>query len=337
MKRITALLLAGLMVVSLAACGAKEEAPEVAETEKTENNETTNNETAGSKKRIFMSAAYYTAPYGSPMMKAVEERCAELGYEVQIVDGEENSDKQLTQFKTAVADGFDGLIYWPGDSASTPPVVEYLNSTGIPWVDINTVPDDSVVDQCTVIASDEVQIGRELGNLMLQYKEENKLDNMNVVYIEGASGSSYTIHLTEGIQEVIADDPGIKILNDHQYANFDPSTAMAIMEDMITKFGDDIDLVVAQDGGMFEGAYNAIVAAGKLGEFGLLCQGQDLSVKEHLEKGELYATVAQDPFVEGSLAVEVLDKMINGEETESWYYTPTGPIFVDDIDGYSWF
>ena len=288
-------------------------------------------------KRIFMSAAYYTAPYGSPLMAAVESRAEELGYEIQIVDGEENADKQLTQLKTAVADGFDGLIYWPGDSASTPPVVEYLNSTGIPWVDINTVPDDSITDQCTIVASDEVQIGREIGKLMVQYYEENGSEPINYIYIEGASGSSYTIHLTQGIEEVLADYPDIKVLNDHQYANFDPSTAMSITEDLITKYGDEIDLVVAQDGGMFEGAYNALASAGKLGTCGIICQGQDLIVREKLESGELYASVAQDPTQEGTITVDVLDKLIKGEEVDPWTYTPTGPIFAADVEDYSWF
>lgn len=343
MKKLVALLLALIMVVSMVACGSTEDpantdtpSTDAPSTDTPADEETPDAESNG--KRIFMSAAYYTAPYGSPLMAAVEETAKALGYEIQIVDGEVNADKQLTQFKTAVADGFDALIYWPGDSASTPPVVEYLNSTGLPWVDINTVPDDSVIDQCTVIASNEVQIGRELGKLIVKYwEEEFNKEPMNIAYIEGDSGSSYTIHLTEGINEVLADYPDIKILNEPMYSNFDPAQAMTIMEDLITKFGDEIDLVVTQDGGMFQGAYNAIVSAGRLGEYGIICQGQDLIVKEKLLSGELYASVAQDPFQEGSLAVEILDKMIQGETVDDWTYTPTGPIFAADVDNYAWF
>jgi ribose transport system substrate-binding protein len=287
--------------------------------------------------KILMSSAYYTAPYGSPLQEAVLAKAEELGYEIQIVDGEENADKQLAQFKAAVTDGFDALIYWPGDQASTPPVVEYLNSTGLPWVALNTVVDDSVIDQVPcMIASDEVEIGRWLGRLMIEYFENNETETKNVAYIEGAAGSSYTTNLTSGIEEIL-EGTDIVILNDHQYANFDPSKAMTIMEDLLTKYGPQIDLVVAQDGGMFQGAYAAIEAAGYLGEMGIICQGQDLIVREKLESGELYASVAQDPFTEGSIAVEMLDKIIKGEEVESWIFVPTGPIYVADVDNYSWF
>ncbi len=316
MKKLIALLLSLVLVLGLVACGGKKDDGKV---------------------RIFMSAAYYTAPYGSPLMKAIQDKGAELGYEVKIVDGECNADKQLTQFKTAVADGYNALIYWPGDSASTPPVVEYLNSTGLPWVVVNTVPLPELYDQCTIIASDELQIGRELGKLIVKYYEENGSEPLNIAYIEGDSGSSYTINLTAGINEVIAEYPDIKILNEPMYSNFDPAQAMTIMEDLITKYGDEIDLVVTQDGGMFQGAYNAIEAAGKLGQYGIICQGQDLIVKEKLLSGELYASVAQDPFQEGSLAIEILDKLIKGEEVPAWSYTPTGPIYAADVDNYAWF
>ena len=316
MKKIIALLLVLVMVLGLVACGAKKDDGKV---------------------RIFMSAAYYTAPYGSPLMGAIQEKGEAEGYEVTIVDGECNADKQLTQFKTAVADGYDALVYWPGDSASTPPVVEYLNSTGLPWVVVNTVPLPELYDQCTIIASDELQIGRELGKLIVKYYEENGSEPLNIAYIEGDSGSSYTINLTKGIHEVIDSYADIKILNEAMYSNFDPAQAMTIMEDLITKFGNDIDLVVTQDGGMFQGAYNAIEAAGKLGQYGIICQGQDLIVKEKLLSGELYASVAQDPFQEGSLAIEILIKKIKGETVEDWYYTPTGPIYAADVDNYAWF
>ncbi|HHU49813.1 MAG TPA: sugar ABC transporter substrate-binding protein [Clostridiales bacterium] len=294
-------------------------------------------DTPGGAKRIFMSSAYYTAPYGAPLQEAVQDKAKELGYEITIVDGEANADKQLSQFKTAVADGYDALIYWPGDQASTPPIVEYLNSTGLPWVALNTVVDDSVIDKVPcMIASDEVEIGRNVGRLMIEYFEKNPSDTKNVAYIEGSPGSSYTENLTKGMNEVIKGS-GINILNEPQYAEYDPSKAMTIMEDLLTKFGDQIDLVVAQDGGMFQGAFSAIEAAEYVGKFGIICQGQDLIVKEKLLSGDLYASVAQDPYTEGSLSVEMLDKMIKGEEVEHWVVNPTGPIYADDVDNYSWF
>ena len=216
-------------------------------------------------------------------------------------------------------------------------IIQFFLTTGLPWVVVNTVPLPELYDQCTIIASDELQIGRELGKLIVKYYEEKGSEPLNIAYIEGDSGSSYTINLTAGIHEVIDEYADITILNEAMYSNFDPAQAMTIMEDLITKYGDEIDLVVTQDGGMFQGAYNAIEAAGKLGQYGIICQGQDLIVKEKLLSGELYASVAQDPFQEGALAVETLIKKVKGESVDAWSYTPTGPIYAADVDNYSWF
>lgn len=326
MKKVLSILLV-IMLAAVSFVGCAKSADQSATTDAAKSNG----------KKIFMSSAYYTAPYGAPLQQAVKDKAAELGYEIQIVDGEANADKQLSQFKTAVADGYDALVYWPGDTASTPPIVEYLNSTGLPWVALNTMVDDSILDKVPcMVCSDEVEIGRALGRLILEYFEKNPSDTKNVAYIEGSPGSSYTTHLTEGIQEIIAGSD-VVILNDHMYSEYDPSKAMTIMDDLLTKFGDQIDLVVTQDGGMFQGAYNAISAAGKLGQFGIICQGQDLIVKEKLQSGELYASVAQDPYREGSLSVEMLDKLIKGETVEHWVVNPTGPIYKADIDKYTWF
>ena len=328
MKKLLPIILAiVLLVCSLSACAAPA-APAAGDTAAA---------APATKGKIFMTSAFYTAPYGSPMQEAVKTKAEALGYEVQIVDGESNADKQLSQIKSAIADGYDGIIYWPGDTASTPPLVEFLNESKLPWVDINTVVDPSVFNDCPcVVASDETEIGRWLGRLAIEYFEKNPSDTKNVAYIEGQPGSSYTENLTTGMNEIL-EGTDIVILNDHQYSDFDPTKAMNIMEDLITKYGDQIDLVVTQDGGMFQGAYSALESSGYLGKCGIVCQGQDLIVKEKLLSGELYASVAQDPFVEGSLAVENLIKLIEGQEVDQWTVTPTGPIYAADVDNYSWF
>lgn len=285
-------------------------------------------------KKIFMSNAYYTAPYCAPLNKGVENKAKELGYEIQIVDGEGSADKQLAQFKAAVAEGYDALIYFPADQASTPPVVKYLDSTGLPWVVLNTRVDESVEDMvpCTV-ASDEVEIGRHIARMAVDYLKGEG----DVVYIEGAAGASYTVNVTKGITEVFKDTK-IKILNDHQYSDWDPGKSMKIMEDFLTKYGKyNIDLVVCQDGGMFQGAVSALDAAGLKGKLMCVAAGNDLIIKESILDGSLLGTSVQDPFIEGALGIEAINKMLKGEKVDKWIVTPGGLCFKEDVDKHNWF
>ena len=289
--------------------------------------------TTGSKK-IFMSNAYYTAPYCAPLNKGVENKAKELGYTIQIVDGEGNADKQLAQFKAAVAEGYNALIYFPADQASSPPVVKYLNETGLPWIVLNTRVDPSIEDQvpCTV-ASDEVEIGRNIGRLAVDYLK----DGGSAVYIEGAAGASYTVNVTKGLNEILKGSK-IDILNDHQYSDWDPGKAMKITEDFLTKYGKDkIDLVICQDGGMFQGAISALDAVGLKGILKCVAAGNDLIIKESIIDGSLLGTSIQDPFIEGALGVTSLDKLIKGEKVDKWAVTPGGMCLKADVEKHNWF
>ena len=284
--------------------------------------------------KVFASNAYYTAPYCAPLNKGLADAAADLGYEIQIVDGEGNADKQLSQFKSAVAEGYDGLIYFPADSASTPPVVEYLNSTGLPWVLLNTDVDESVKDDIiTFVAIDPEVVGKDLANMAKDYLPGGG----NAVYIEGAAGSSYVSAVTDTLMKEL-DGSGIVILNDHQYADWDPGKAMKIMEDFLTKYGaDGIDLLIAQDGGMFQGALSALDAAGLKGTLMACAQGNDLIIKESLIDGSLLGTSLQDPFLEGDMTMKTLDRLLKGETVDKWVKVPQGMCYAEDVDNYNWF
>ena len=52
---------------------------------------------------------------------------------------------------------------------------------------------------------------------------------------------------------------------------------------------------------------------------------------------DVWGDAALPAFTEGTLAVEMLDKLIKGEEVDHWTYTPTGPIYAEDVDNFSWF
>ncbi len=309
----------------------KEKTENVATEEKAEEK---TDEKADEPLRIFMSNAYYTAPYCAPLNEGVNIEAERLGYEIQIVDGEGSADKQLAQFKAAVAEGYDALIYFPADEASTPPVVDYLVSTGLPWVVLNTTVDPAVEELVpSTIASDFRDIGSNIAQMAVDYLP----DGGNVVYIEGAAGSSYTMQLTESIYSTFEEN-NITILNDHQYSDWDPGKSMIMMEDFITKYGaENIDLVVCQDGGMWQGALAALDAAGLKGKVLGVAAGNDLIIKESIIDGSLLGTSIQDPFVEGGLGVSTLDKLIKGEEAPKWAVVPGGLCLIDDIEKHKWF
>ncbi len=113
---------------------------------------------------------------------------------------------------------------------------------------------------------------------------------------------------------------------------------MKITEDFLTKYGkDNIDLVICQDGGMFQGALAAIDAVGMKGKLMCVAAGNDLIIKESILDGSLLGTSIQDPFIEGALGVTSLDKLMKGESVENWVVTPGGLCLKPDVDNHNWF
>lgn len=326
MKRSFALIIALLMLfASFAGCTPTETGPASSEGTTSKESVVSQDETA---KRIFFSNAYYTAPYCAPLNEAVKTIAEENGFEITIVDGEGNADKQLAQFKTAVAEGYDGIIYFPSDAASTPPVVEYLNSTDVTWMVINTPVDPSVQDQVpAMVAIDGKEVGNDLATIAKDYFGE---DEGKIVYIEGAAGGAFNNDVYTGLTAGL-ESSSVEILNNRQYADWDPAKAMKIMEDMLTMYGDDVQMVICIDGGTFQGALTAVDDAGKKGVLPMVCAGQDLIVKESLENGSLLGTSMQDPYIEGQLAIETLIKLLNGEEVDDWTKVPAGVCYKEDI------
>jgi len=79
-------------------------------------------------KKIILSNAYYTAPYCAAFNPAAIAKAKELGYELQILDGEGNQQRQLEHARIAISNAA-GFIYFPADVAGSIPIVEALNKS----------------------------------------------------------------------------------------------------------------------------------------------------------------------------------------------------------------
>jgi len=93
---------------------------------------------------------------------------------------------------------------------------------------------------------------------------------------------------------------------------------MALMENWL-QTGAKIDAVVAHNDEMALGAYDAIVDAGKKGE--ILVIGIDAidAALASVAEGGLNATVLQDSYGIGALAIQVAIKMAQGEKVDMVY------------------
>lgn len=339
-KKRIALIMAMIMAAALAACASpaaqqsESDAPAEETTEDTASDtaEDTAAETESGEDQmtILFTNAILTAPYCALQLEAMQDYAAENNIDLQVADGKEDAQTQLDQIKNAVTQGVDGIIYLPGDQASTIPVVRYLDESGVPFIVLNSKVDASVQDLVpSYVGSDYEAMGTVAGEIAL---DELGDEGGNIVIISGLSGTEVSNSTLEGFMSVIETNPNITVLAD-QPADWDTAKAMTIMEDYITTFGDEIDLVFAMDSGMTKGAAQALENAGLWGEIPVVCSDQGSFVLEAIANGEMAGTASQDAFVEGELAMDTIIREINGEEVEKWEVVPTEKITIDNVEG----
>ena len=95
-----------------------------------------------------------------------------------------------------------------------------------------------------------------------------------------------------------------------QTANFDRAQGMSVMENMLQAHGD-IQAVFAANDEMALGAVEAIAGAGK----DVMVMGFDATddAIAAIKEGRMAGTIAQQPALIGSTAIENANKLINGE------------------------
>lgn len=298
---------------------------------------------AGSKEksgtpRLMLSNAYYTAPYCAAYNPSADRTATELGYKLTVLDGAGNQQTQLEHANLAIAEGYDGFLYFPADVDGALPIIEALNDSGIAWVGVNAYPGDKIHE-----VGMKYYVGPDAsshGHTMAATIKELFPNGCRLVGIEGTAGHMQTLY----INAALAEDLGKSYQwLDRQDCNFQAEVSMAKMTDMLTAYGlaskgGRIDCIVSHDGGMLTGVISALEAAGyKPGDVTIIAMGSNQVLYDSMDSGWLTACSTQDPVAEAALAVETLNKVIKGTATPGWTKLPTPVAYPDTKDNFNWF
>ena len=157
------------------------------------------------------------------------------------------------------------------------------------------------------IASDNV-LGAELAT---QYIVDQVGEGAKVAELQGTSGASAAIDRGTGFHNIA--DAKLDVVAS-QVANFDRTEGMSVMENILQAIGD-IKAVFAANDEMALGAVEAVSGAGK----NVIIVGFDATddAIAAIKEGRMAATIAQQPDLIGSTAIENALKLICGESIPS--------------------
>ncbi|WP_026075370.1 ABC transporter substrate-binding protein [Cellulomonas massiliensis] len=192
--------------------------------------------------------------------KSIQESLTkENGFDLKFSDAQQKQENQIQAIRSYIAQGVDYIAFSPVVETGWDAVLEEAKQANIPVILTDRAVDvaDETLYQ-TFIGSDFVEEGRRIG----QWVSENLgTEPINVVELQGTTGSAPAIDRKAGFEEATKDNPNVKVVAS-QTGDFTRDGGKKVMEGFLQS-NPDIDVVYAHNDDMGLGAIEAIEAAGK--------------------------------------------------------------------------
>jgi ABC-type sugar transport system substrate-binding protein len=250
-------------------------------------------------------------PYVTPANEGAQAAADAAGVELTIVSEEFSPQTGAEQLDSCVSRGVDGILLWPLDDNSYLPGLIRAEEEGIPVVAIDTTTGDESMELIqSFVGADKYDQGR------ISFDQLNEALNGEggVIVLAGQAGNGTEIARSGGFMDALeASDSNLEILASVN-ADFDQQKALVASRDLLTRFGDQIDGVYAQDDTMAKGFQQALEESGLDISPVLIGINGERGAFESIKAGTQYSTIIQPPFRNGELAIETLIQVMNGEE-----------------------
>ncbi|HAS79829.1 MAG TPA: ribose ABC transporter substrate-binding protein RbsB [Fusobacteriaceae bacterium] len=244
-------------------------------------------------------------PFFVDLKEGAEDEAKKLDMEIIVLDSQNDPAKELSNVEDLIVRKVDVILINPTDSDAVYRAVRSANRAKLPVITLDRGANRGEV--VTHIASDNTAGGRIAGEFIL--KKLGK--NAKIVELEGIPGTTAARDRGKGFNEVAKGNLDVV---GRQAADFDRTKGLNVMENMI-QAQPKIDGVFAHNDEMALGALRAIG-----NNKNILVVGFDATddAKKSVKKGEMAATVAQQPRLIGSQGIETANKIIQEEKTPKY-------------------
>lgn len=259
-------------------------------------------------KKIGLIVSTLNNPFFVDLKSGIESEAKKLGYDVVVLDSQNDPAKEVSNMEDISVKNVDIVLLNPVDSDSAIASVMVANNLDLPVITVDRASNGGNV--VSHVASDNVEGGK----MAAQYLVEALGNKGNIVELEGTAGSSATRDRGAGFDNEIKNS-NLNIIT-KQSADFDRTKGLSVMENIIQSKGN-IDAVFAQNDEMALGALKALQDANMDDVLVVGFDATDDAVAS-VQKGDMAATIAQQPKLIGETAVELAHRYLSGEKVENF-------------------
>jgi ABC-type sugar transport system substrate-binding protein len=330
--KILGILLASVMLMLTAACGNSNKANNTtAQETPTKVNAPANDAPAPADKKITLGFSQVGAESGwrTANTKSIQSSAEEAGYDLKFSDAQQKQENQIKAIRSFIQQKVDVIAFSPVVESGWDTVLKEAKDAGIPVILTDRAVDakDTSLYQ-TFIGSDFVEEGKSAGKWLVDtYKDATA--PVNIVELEGTTGSAPANDRKSGFDEVIKANPNLKVIAS-QTGDFTRAKGKEVMQAFL-KAHKDIDVLYAHNDDMALGAIQAIEAAG-------LVPGKDIiiisvdGVKDGFtaaSEGKINFIVECNPLLGPQLMQAVRD-VYDGKELPKRIVTKEGVFTSED-------
>ena len=324
MKRIVAIILAALMLLSLVACSDTSEEqtqddPTITEQDSTGGSDTTDTSTSEGNILKFPDDKQYKIGFATreivndlnrDVIAGAQEVIEAAGGEMTVVNAEADVTKHNENIENLINSGVDGIIVELGDAQQLEPLVAKANEAGIPVV--TTCVMSYVPGSVTDVSADEVLTSTLASRMLL-----SAMDYEGDLYVFWVPGAPLLEQRKRALEALLVDFPKVNMIE--VPTEHDPATVQSQMEDLLTANSEEGSIAgvwCAYDQ-LATGAYQAIMTAGR-NEIKLAsCDGDRVSYSMLFAENSPFVAIGAENVKElGIMAGESMLMAINGRADE---------------------
>lgn len=301
--------------IALTGCGAPSAAQEASDGTKT--------------KKIAVLLYSQSFEFMVALGQGVKDKAKELGVEVTVLDAKGDSSTQISQIQDQLAQGVDGIVLSPNNSAELVPGVQMIHDAGKTVTTVDSVIPGDIAD--AAVAFDNEKAGK-LGAEALAKLMGNK---GTVLEYQGAKGAYHAILRGKGFTEGIKQSPDIKVIG--RDAQWTADNALSLTVDNFTA-DSSINGLFSHNDEMVRGIVSGLSQINKDAPVGAAnhiplvgVDGTPLAL-DRIRKGVQDATMDQNPFEMGALALQAQVDLLDGKQVPKMQLTDTKLITKENVD-----
>jgi len=265
------------------------------------------------------SSARYEA-YDRPLLEQ-EINAALPGVTIQYANANNNAATQQNQADAALTKGACILVVDPNDSEQAAVIVQQAKQSGVPVIAYDRLIQDP--DLAYYVSFDNKRVGELQGQYIVDQLNAGNFglqEGANLVMINGSQTDNNALLFREGAIEKLqplVDNGDLNLVFDQYTPNWDNARAQSLMEGVLTKESNDVQIAYVANDGMANTVIAALRTQGLNGE--VLVTGQDATLTgiQNILTGDQAMTVYKPIIEEARATARLVAALSNGEDTDS--------------------